>query len=250
MAPKILDELSLKAREQDIIDTTIILIDRYGVENITMDKVVAAVSYSKGTVYKHFLGREDLLLAIGNQAISILYDLFSRAAQFDGCPRERMLLLNISYLIYAILHPALFKSGLCSKSPNVYGKCSEKRIQEQEKLDHQLMGLIVSIVEDAQANKQFSCPIHMGVQQVTFSIWAAGHGTISLLSNEVAQCSGTNGLIVERELFNHSNLVFDGLKWQPFTQDKDYRQSISEALKKVYPSELALMKGMGRELNF
>ncbi|MCO4798501.1 MAG: TetR/AcrR family transcriptional regulator [Colwelliaceae bacterium] len=250
MAPKILDERSLKAREQDIIDVTITLIDRYGVENITIDKVVAAVPYSKGTVYKHFLGKEDLLLAIGNQAIAIMYDLFNRAAQYDGSPRERMLLLNISYLIYAILHPALFKSNLCSKSPNVYGKCSESRIQEQEKLDHKLMGLIVGIVEDAQTNQQFKCPEYMDIQQVTFAIWAPGYGTISLLSNEVAQCSGSNGLVVERELFNQSNLVFDGLNWQPYTQDRDYRQSLSVALKAVFPSELALMKGMGRELNF
>ena len=69
MTPRILDEHSLQAREQDIIDATIALIDSHGVENITMDKVAAAVPYSKGTIYKHFLGKEDLFLAIGNQAI-------------------------------------------------------------------------------------------------------------------------------------------------------------------------------------
>ena len=99
MTPRILDEHSLKAREQDIIDTTITLIEKQGVENITMDKVVAAVPYSKGTVYKHFIGKEDLFLAIGNHATSILSDLFSRAALYPGCARERMLLKNISYLI-------------------------------------------------------------------------------------------------------------------------------------------------------
>ena len=57
MAPRILDEYSLKAREQDIIDATIALIEKHGVENITMDKVVAAVPYSKGTVYKHFISK-------------------------------------------------------------------------------------------------------------------------------------------------------------------------------------------------
>ncbi|NMP30604.1 TetR/AcrR family transcriptional regulator [Thalassotalea sp. M1531] len=250
MAPKVLDEYSLKAREQDIIDATIALIDKDGVENITMDKVVAAVSYSKGTVYKHFLGKEDLFLAIGNQAITIMHDLFSRAAQYEGCPRERMLLLNISYLIYAILHPALFKSVQCAKSPTVFGKSSEKRIQEQEQLEAKMMGTTFSIIEDALKKGQLIIPAHMEIQQVCFATWSQGFGTISLLSSEVEQCSGSSGLVVERELINQSNLLFDGLAWLPLSKDKDYRQSIELALRNVFPSELALLKAMGREFNF
>ncbi|ALU42735.1 TetR/AcrR family transcriptional regulator [Pseudoalteromonas rubra] len=250
MAPKVLDEFSLRAREQEIIDATIVLIDKLGVENITMDKVVAAVSYSKGTVYKHFLGKEDLFLAIGNQAIAIMYDLFSRAAQHQGCPRERMLLLNISYLIYAILHPALFKSVQCARSPNVYGKSSEKRLQEQERLEAQVMGATMGIIEDAIAQKQLTLPAHMTMHQVCFAIWSQNFGTISLLSNEVEQCSGASGMVVERELLNQANLLFDGMQWLPATREHNYRQQIELALQKVFPSELALMKAMGRELSF
>jgi len=250
MTPRILDEHSLKAREQDIIDATITLIDKHGVENITMDKVVAQVPYSKGTVYKHFLGKEDLFLAIGNQAITIMSDLFGRAAKHQGCARERMLLLNVSYLIYAILHPALFKTVQCARSPNVYGKSSEQRLLEQEKLELNLMGTITGIIEEAETNNQLVIPEHMNLQQVCFSTWAMGFGTISLLSSEVEQCNGSNGLVVERELFNQNNLLFDGYQWAPFTRDKDYKISLQHALKKVFPSELALLKSKGREFNF
>lgn len=250
MTPRILDEQSLKAREQDIIDATIVLIDKHGVENITMDKVVAVVPYSKGTVYKHFLGKDDLFLAIGNQAVTIMADLFSRAAQYQGCPRERMLLLNIAYLIYAILHPTLFKAVQCTKSPSVFGKSSEKRLQEQERLELKMMGTIISIVEDAQINNQFVLPEHMNIQQICFSTWSAGYGTIALLSLEVESCQGSNGMVVERELFNQNNLILDGLQWAPLTKDKNYSQALELALKIVFPGELALLKSMGREFNF
>jgi len=250
MTPRILDEHSLKAREQDIIDATIALIDKHGVENLTMDKVVAAVPYSKGTVYKHFLGKEDLFLAIGNQAITIMSDLFGRAAKYQGCPRERMLLLNVSYLIYAILHPALFKTVQCAKSPNVYEKSSEQRLLEQEKLELNLMGTIMAVIEEAEKSNQLVMPEHMNLQQVCFSTWAMGFGTISLLSSDVDQCSGSNGLVVERELFNQYNLLFDGYQWAPLTKDKDYKKVLELALKKVFPSEIALIKSKGREFNF
>lgn len=250
MAPKILDEQSLQGREQQIIDATLKLIEVHGIENLTMDKVVAKVPFSKGTVYKHFLGKEDLMLALGNQAITILADLFSRAAQFDGCARERMLLLNLSYLIYAILYPALFKAEVCSKSPNVYEKCSEKRLKQQEQLEIKLLGTIHGIVEQAIANHNFVLPEHLTIQQVCFANWSMSYGTIGLLSTEVEQCSGSSGLVVERELYNQNNLLFDGLQWAPLTKDKDYVAAIEKALPQVFAQELSQMKVLGRELSF
>ncbi len=250
MAPKLIEEHSFQAREQDILDATIGLIDEYGIESITMDKVVAAVPYSKGTVYKHFLGKEDLFLAIGNQAIKVMHDLFGRSARYEGSTRERMLLLNISYLIYAILHPALFKSMQCAKSPSVYGKCSEQRLQEQQLLESKVMETITDIVEAAEACNQLKVPAHMTPQQVCFSTWTIGFGAISLLAGELDQCSGSENLIVEREMLNQYNVLLDGYQWLPLSKDKDYETALQVALKTVFPGELLLLKGKGREFNF
>ena len=153
MTPRILDEKALAAREQEIIDAAIGLIKEHGVDHLTMDKVVSKVPYSKGTIYNHFDGKEDLLLAISNFAMSIMSDLFWRSAQFEGCARERMLLLNFSYLIYAILHPALFQTCVCAKSQNVVGKASEQRIKKQEELEFRILGAIHGIIESAVNDK-------------------------------------------------------------------------------------------------
>jgi len=252
MAPKVIDEYSFKAREQEIIDASISLIDSVGIENITIDKVVTVVPYSKGTIYKHFIGKEDLVLAIGNQAITIMHDLFSRAALFQGCARERMMLLSASYLIYAILHPTLFISVQCAKSPHMAGKSSEARLQEQEKLEEKIMMVMFGIIGDALENQYLTLPKHMDIKQVTFATWAPMFGTISLLmaDDETEKCSGTEDLIVETELFNQINILLDGLRWAPYSDEKDYAQSLNIGLKQVFPSELALMKAKGRELNF
>jgi AcrR family transcriptional regulator len=250
MPPRILDAKSLKIREDNIISAAIEVIEQGGIENLTMDKVVAKVSYSKGTVYKHFSGKEDLLLAISNQAMAILADLFWRASSFGGCARVRMLLLNVSYLIYAILHPALFKTQICSKSPNVYGKSSPERIQEQEQLEMKLLGAIHGIVEHALANKSLELPSYMDIQQLCFANWSMAYGTISVLSEEVEACSGRTNLIVEKELYNQCNLLFDGLNWQPLLKDNDHRGALEKAIKLIFPEEVILLKERGRTLNF
>ncbi len=250
MTPRILDETALKAREQEIIDAAISLIAQLGIENLTMDKVVARVPFSKGTVYKHFLGKEDLLLAISNQAIGILSGFFLRAFKFEGCTRERMLLLNFSYLLYAILYPELFQTAICAKAPNVIGKSSEQRIQEQQQLEMKLLGAIHGIVEEAISSKNLTLPAQMDIQQLCFASWSMSYGVISLLSDEVEQCSGRTDLVVERELFNQNNLLFDGLQWQPLTKDKMHCSVLKKTLAQVFPDELALIKAKGRELQF
>ncbi len=248
--PRLLDESALKDREQTILNIAITLIRRFGIENLTMDKVVAQVPFSKGTVYKHFIGKEDLLLAICNHAIEVLSDLFYRAYQFKGCSRERMLLLNFSYLLYAILYPELFQSVLCAKSQSVIGKSSEQRLNENDQLQMKLLTTIHGIVDDALADDSLTLPEHMNVQQLCFANWSMAYGAIALLSDEVEGCSGRTELIVERELFNNSNLLFDGMGWQPLTKDKKHCIELTIALQSLFPQELALIKEKGRELNF
>jgi len=250
MAPRVLDQQALQAREQQVIEAAIVLIEHHGIENLTIDKVVAKVPFSKGTVYKHFLGKEDLLLAISNHAMLILTELFLRTASHQVCTRERMLLINFSYLMFAILQPSLFQTALCAKAPTVYEKCSAQRLAEQEQLEQQLMGTIYNVIEEAITNGNLTLPSYMNIQQLCFAAWSMSFGTITLLSNQVEQCGGRNNLVVERELFIQSNLFFDGLKWQPVSEDKDYRAALKQSLEQVFSNELALMRNNGREFTF
>ncbi|MDX2370125.1 MAG: TetR/AcrR family transcriptional regulator [Colwellia sp.] len=248
--PRLLDESALKEREKKILTVAITLIQRLGIENLTMDKVVAQVPFSKGTVYKHFIGKEDLLLAISNHAIEVLSDLFYRAYQFKGCSRERMLLLNFSYLIYGILYPELFQAVICAKSQSVIGKSSEERLNENDQLQVKLLTAIHGIVDDGLSDDSLTLPKHMNIQQLCFANWSMAYGAITLLSGEVESCSGRTDLIVERELFNHSNLLFDGMGWKPLTKDKKHCTELKIALQNLFPQELALIKEKGRQLNF
>jgi AcrR family transcriptional regulator len=247
--PRLLDENALEEREQKILTVAITLIQDLGIENLTMDKVVAQVPFSKGTVYKHFIGKEDLLLAISNHAIEVLADLFYRAFKFKGCSRERMLLLNFSYLIYAILYPELFQAVICAKSQSVIGKSSEQRLNENDQLQVKILNAIHGIVEDGISDDSLTLPNHMNIQQLCFSNWSMAYGAIALLSGEVEACSGRTDLIVERELFNQSNLLFDGMAWKPLTKDKKHCTELKVAVESLFPQELALIKEKGRELN-
>ena len=126
----------------------------------------------------------------------------------------------------------------------------DHKLERRQAYASSIENFALSSIEDAQSKGQLTIPAHMDIQQVSFATWAQNYGTISLLSSEVDQCSGSTGLAVERELVNSSNLLFDGLAWAPLSKDRNYAQSVELALQKVFPSELALLKSMGREFSF
>jgi hypothetical protein len=139
---------------------------------------------------------------------------------------------------------------MCAKSPNVVGKSSSKNIIEAESLDIKLMTSIHGIVDAGLTDGSLILPTTMDIQQLCFSNWSMAYGTITLLSGEVEQCSGRTNLIVERELFNVSNLLFDGLSWKSTSQNSNHSLDLQIALADLFPQELVKIKAIGRELNF
>ena len=250
MSPRALDQHSLQQRELEIIEAALSLLEEIDVSQLTMDKLVARVSYSKGTVYSHFSGKEDLLSAIGNHAMRTMVGLFSRAAEFEGNGRERYLGMAFAYLVYALLKPTLFRVALCSKSPSVIGKTSPQRLEEHELLENKLMGLFFSVIDAGIAEGSLTLPPHLNKQQVSFLGWAGGYGTIMLLSDDLDRCGGRHGLYLEREYYNSSNIYLDGLGWQPLSSEYDYRRVIDALMDGRFADEIEEIRSRGRQLVF
>lgn len=250
MAPKILDEQSLLAREQEIIECALELIKLNGAENLTMDKLVAQVPYSKGTVYNHFSSKEDLLIAISNRALKILSKLFYKASQFSATTRERMYLVSFAYLIYAILHPALFETMLCAKSPTISGKASLQRVTEHDELELEMLSSLFELIQQAIDAGDLNLPPYMTIQQTCFAQWSSSYGVIALLSANESSCKGREELIVEQELFNKSSILLDGLQWFPLSKEVDYKTNLAKSLSQVFSDELQTIEELGRNLNF
>ncbi len=248
MSPTPLDQQSLQAREQEIIDATLAVLEEIDVSALTMDKVVERVSYSKGTVYSHFSGKEDLLSAIGNYALRSMLSLLQKAEQHPGCSRERYLGMKFAYLIWNLLNPTLARVALCSKSPSVQGKTSEERTEEHEQLEQKMMTIWHRQLDQGVLDGSLVLPAHMSKQQVGFVGWASGFGTINLLSGDLDACGGRHGLYLEREYLNNMNICMDGLGWKPLSSERDYRGVILKMLDQRFSAELEELRSRGRHL--
>lgn len=241
MSPRILDDSELNAREQRIMEAALAIMSEHGVAGLTIDKVVACVPYSKGTVYNHFSCKEDLLTGLCNRCLSLLQEMFQRAADFPGNSREKMFAVGYAYLLHSLLHPTEFMLVISAKTPSVREKSSQQRCEHSTQLEDGLLNTILKIISAGLASGDLSLQPHLSPAQVAFSLWALGFGTIALLHESLARGTAREEMQIERELVNHSNLMLDGLQWQPYTADFDWQATVVKLKTETFKREMTAL---------
>lgn len=241
MSPRIITKQEFQQREIELIEVALSLIEECCLTTLTIDKLVAASSYSKGTIYKHFLCKEDLLLAICNTCLKELKQLFSRALQFKGNRRERIVAVQVSYIIWAKLRPSQLFVVLSAHSPSVSACSSEQQNHSHEQCEAELMSIMNQEIINAIEDGDLQLPDGMKLEQVTFSLWSAAWGAMALIMSK-GNSIQLQPMILERESFTNGHLILDGLNWKPFYKDWDYKQSVKRITQEIFQSEIEILE--------
>lgn len=249
MSPKIVSPEEIELRELEMLEQARQIIYREGEPALTIDKLVKALPYSKGTVYNHFTGKEDILLALTNLHMKKVVTLYQRAVTFDGTKRERGLALHFGFLLQAIINPQEFQMVMSAKTANCIEKASQRRQDEHTQLEGQIVAPIFNLFQSAVDTQECKIPPHMSVMQFCFSCWSLSFGSLVLMCGNNQQCGIRSELSMERELMNGINLLFDGIQWQPLTQDADWLGSIQRMKNEIFYDEMAQLEAQGIELS-
>lgn len=241
MAPRYIDPDALQAREDEILDRALELISVHGIVALTMDKLVAQVSYSKGTVYNHFCSKEDVFAALCNREIRSISRLFVRAASVECSARKRMIAIGYSYMVSVLLSPQNFTLVMHAKT-EMFDKASSARRDEHAELDQRLFGIICNIIDDAVVNGELVLKEGADSQQISFALWSMCFGTIGLLLDGEKFCSTTSGMMLEDRVVAHERLVMDGLGWKC---EDDEERFIEYLKSSVFSDEIKLLAQQG-----
>jgi len=219
MAPRCINDAALAHREEDILDKALDIISKDSIVSLTMDKLVANVDYSKGTVYKHFSSKEDVLAGLCNRNMRSAVELFERAAKIEGSAREKMTAIGFSYMVSVLLSPQHFTLVMNAKT-ELFDAASIKRQEEHEEIDGKLLNVICGIIASAVSNNELTLNTPEDIQNISFSLWSMAFGTIGLLLNGEKACSTTTGLILEDRVIANGNIVMDGWNWSESSRDQ------------------------------
>lgn len=242
MAPRYLDQATLDAREDSILDSALEIISEQGIVCLTMDKLVAATAYSKGTLYNHFSSKEDVLAGLCNRNMRSVKNLFQRAAAIDTSARDKMTAIGFSYMLSVLMAPQHFALVINAKT-ELFEKASEKRREEHDQLDEGLVGVMHGIIQEAVSKKELVLQSNIDLQQVSLSLWAMSFGTISLLLNGEKACSTLTGMALEDRVITHGNIVMDGLGWQ--SSGREQQELVNWLKSDVFANEVDALEQQG-----
>ena len=232
MNTKTRKQRDFEKREKLFIEIAREILLKNGIDTLTMEQVADKAEYSKGTLYKHFSCKEDLVAAICNNALSNLAKLMQIAQSYPGLSRDKIVATLAAYGIYAEKFPEEFEIIFASRSTDLLAKASEERQEIYNQIESQILGALQSTTSLGIEEGNLELPDGLTIDQICFGTWALSFGTYTLSEAEGLETS-LQLPATEEMLFRLSMLLFDGYQWRPFSYEKDYISLAAEAAEYV-----------------
>lgn len=204
----------IESRERDILMTTLSFLENDDIYELTIDKIAEQSSYSKGTIYKHFTCKEDLLLEVAVFGLGEILKEIIRVSKNLGYSRQRYVDMMLSYLYFSIDSPKIFNAYVLCKSAVVMKKASSKRLSRLASVEQSIMEKFISVIDDGLAEGELELPSCISQQQAYFRVWSSGYGVLSLLRAELFWENRGNDLYIKREFLNTIDFCLDAMGWK------------------------------------
>ena len=211
-------------REQELLILAQQILQQEGFAGLTMDRLTALSTVSKGTIYNHFCSKEDLFTALSVDSLQRQLQLFQRALSIPGNSREQVLALHLAYHRFSETEPTLFLCLLTATTPGVVEKSSAARLAVRQQLELQLAAMCGQLITKAIAQGDLQLPSGQSIDALAFVQWAQAFGSNALFK-PTQQLGLFSQLQPQTAVLLGINLLLDGLQWKPLSGDWDYHAS-------------------------
>lgn len=216
-------------------------IESEGYASLSMDKIAELAEYSKGTVYQHFACKEELLVQLCNHNSLQLKKMFQRAAAFPGNNRERLLAIFAAHSLWSQSQPCCMEMMQALHAPAAKEKVTPESLQQHHTLEHDILGVVASIVESALNAGELTLPAHFNPMELVYGLWSTAHGGLQLqsldLPLEQMGIRAPNSALVSMSI-----ATLDGLGWQPLSTEFNYENSVKRILDECFAEEVRQTK--------
>lgn len=230
----------IQEREERILEVSRPLLIEQGYHGLSMDRVAAALEYSKGTIYNHFSCKEEIIIALAIQTTDQRTSLFQRAAAFRGSSRERIHAVGAAAILFVRLFPDHFRVEQVVRSASIWQKTSEKRRMAMRSCESRCMAVVGGVVRDAIAQGDLTLPDTVSPEDLVFGLWSLSFGTFSIIttSDQLLDLGISDPFAAFR---NNVNRMLDGFGWQPLSTDYDFDATSARIEKEVFPDEFHIL---------
>ena len=226
----------IQEREAQILSVAREMLLKDGYLGLSMDRIAEAVEYGKGTVYRHFPNKEDIILALAVETQKKRTSLFQRAALFRGTSRERLTAVAVACELFVRLYPSHFHVEQVVRLSSIWEKTSEKRQNIMRTCEQACTGIVAGIVRDAISQGDLTLSGDMTPEGMVFGMWAINFGSFSIMSTSGAldEIGIEDPTLAIRGCINH---MLDGFGWKALSTEHDYEAVFKKALTETFADE-------------
>ncbi|MGL4513290.1 MAG: TetR/AcrR family transcriptional regulator [Lacipirellulaceae bacterium] len=211
----------IRTREQQILRVARDHLVAGGYLGLNMDRIAAEIEYSKGTIYQHFRNKEEILLALANEALATRTRMFEAAAAVEEPTRVRMATIGAASEAFFELFPHYFMVEQVVRASSIWEKTSAERRALMELCERRCMGTAVTVVHAGVAAGDLRLPDGTRPEEVVFGLWSLSFGAQTIASSSPVLTE--IGIADPRVALRHNwNRLLDGWGWAPLSCDFDY----------------------------
>jgi AcrR family transcriptional regulator len=226
----------IQGREGRILEVARSMIVDDGYHGLSMDRIAEALEYSKGTIYQHFSCKEDILMALANQAVECRLDLFRRAAAIRGRSRERMTAIGAAAELFFELYPHHFHIEHVIRVTSIKEKTSEQRRLCLETCESRCAEIVHGVIRDGVASGDLELSEEYGIEQLGFGLWSITFGGYSIAATSPSLASlGIHDPVLA--IRNNCNRLLDGVGWKPLSKEIDLAPLVERIKNEAFAPE-------------
>ncbi len=211
-----------------------------GYLKLNMDRIGRAIEYAKGTVYRHFDNKEDIIVALGIEMSAHEVRLFKQAASLQASSRERFMAVGVAVELHNRLCPEHLQIQQICGNPAIFEKARPERQERMRGLEDQCMRVIASICHDAVDAGDLVLPAGVTPEIVIFGPWAAFTGAQFLMEAHIPLVDKGIPDPLAALWLNVQKMV-DGFGWRPLSTEHDYDAVRHRVLQELFSEDLELL---------
>src|SRR5215475_5170469 len=166
-------------RRGELLDATESLYAKHGWESVTMDQVARTARLSRALVYVYFSDKDDLLFAVGERAMKLLYQRFAAALETPGSGRDKVEAIGRAYMGYALEFPHYF--DFCSRfQSHEVSSTATPNEEACHQAGDAVMDLVVQAIQRGVEDGSISSELAREPRLLGVSLWAFTHGIVQI----------------------------------------------------------------------
>lgn len=163
------------SREQAILAAAKTVFLKKGLAAATIDDIAAEAELAKGTVYRHYRSKDEIMLTISEQAFRELHQRYVAAVALGGTALDKVLRTTRVYYEFAMDNPAYFGFIAFFESPFSARSLPEQLVE----ITTTIHGLMRSLRDEGLADG--SIRQDLDADLVANTVWGTSFGMVQFI---------------------------------------------------------------------